>query len=287
MTRGGGAKKVIAIQGERGSYSDIAVDMYCPEPHTVVCCEDFSDVFEAVKKGRAQQGMIPIENTTSGSISETYDLLLKERVYIVGEVKERIKHSLIGLEGASISDIKTVYSHPQAILQCKKILRKRKWDIVPSYDTAGSLKILKKGGDVSSAAIASGKAAGIYGMRVLREGVEDNKMNHTRFFVIEKRKREVKGGDKSSVIFATRHKPGSLFSCLKPFVDNELNLTKVESRPKTAEPWTYVFILDFEGNPKNADAEAALGMLKKQALFSRFLGCYSSWKGSTEPGSST
>lgn len=223
----------------------------------------------------SQYGVIPIENSLTGSIHENYDLLLNHTTPIIGEIKLRIAHVLIGLPGAALSDIKAVYSHPQALAQCRTYLRKLKGvEVVPAYDTAGSVKMIRDKGWKNSAAIASMQAARNYGMKVLAQGIENNKANYTRFLILGKKPAASAPKCKTSVVFAFKNVPGALFKCLGAFSMRDINLVKIESRPIHGKPWAYLFYLDFEGHANDERSRNALNHLKELTLFVKNLGSY-------------
>lgn len=264
----------VAFQGERGAYSEVAALKFFGEKIQTFPYRDLKDVILAVEKNRAHFGILPVENSIEGSIGQTYDLLLKSNLKITGEEILRISHCLISNKKTSLKSIKQVFSHPQALGQCRKFLEKLKCEIIPTYDTAGSVKMIKEKKIRNSAAIASERAARIYGMKILKKGIETNKKNFTRFFIISKKTATKTGKDKTSVVFSTKHVPGALFKALEGFAKNKINLTKIESRPIPGKPWEYHFYLDFEGNVGKKRVLHALTILKKVSLFMRILGSY-------------
>ena len=264
----------VAFQGEIGAYSEqAAVQFFGPSVH-VKPFENFDDVFIAVKGGEAQFGVVPIENSLEGSISRVYDLLLDSDLKVRGEVELRIIHSLIANAGASLDAIRRVYSHPQALGQCRAFLKHLNCELVPSYDTAGSVKLLKERGGTEEAAIAGTRAAEIYGMSVLASEIEDFAHNFTRFFVLAKSDAPPSGNDKTSIVFSVSHKPGALFDFLRELAESKVNLTKIESRPTRQRPWEYNFYLDYEGHHEDEASRDVLARLSEEALFFRILGSY-------------
>jgi 3-deoxy-7-phosphoheptulonate synthase len=239
----------VAFQGEAGAFSQIAVGRYFQQDVESIPCRDFETVFTSVLDGSVRYGVLPVENSLAGSIHENYDLLLRyPDVKIIGEQKIRIIHNLIGLPGAKISGIKKVYSHPQGLAQCAEFLQGLP-DVerVPFYDTAGSVAHIAEREDPSLAAIASGNAAETYGMHVLKEGIETNPRNYTRFVVIARETEpDVPNPNMASIVFSTPDKPGALFICLKILADLNLNMTKLESRPIAGKPWEYMFYVDVQ-----------------------------------------
>ncbi len=266
-----------AFQGERGAFSEKAIAMEFQEQVEPLPCPAFRDVFEAVLSGAARYGVIPIENSLAGSIHENYDLLLEyPDVQIVGERKVRIVHNLIGLPGAAIEDVRRVYSHPQGLAQCRRFLdRYPAWERVPYYDTAGAVARVASEGRVENAAIASAEAASVYGMAILKEGVETNALNYTRFFVIARE------GDSrpaavtmASFVFATADRPGCLYRALSILAERGLNMKKIESRPILGKPWQYMFYVDVEVPADRALFDAAVKLLAGETDGFRILGTY-------------
>ena len=264
----------VAFQGERGAYSESAVYAFFGASVDVKPCRDLTEVFEIVDKQEAQFGVVPVENSLEGSVNQTYDLFLTYSLKVCGEVIIRISHCLIANPSTNLEAVKTVYSHPQALAQCRRFLERLGRELVPTYDTAGSVKMLKEKGLKEAAAVASEKAAEIYGMKILARAIEDNPENYTRFFVLSKEDSPITGRDKTSIIFAAAHIPGSLYHALGEFAKRDINLTKIESRPTRQKPWEYNFYLDFEGHRTEENCAAALKALEKSALFLKILGSY-------------
>jgi chorismate mutase/prephenate dehydratase len=264
----------VAFQGERGAYSESAVYKFFGETAEVKPCRDFKDVFESVEKQETNFGVVPVENSIEGSVNQTYDLFLKHDLKVRGEVIVKIEHCLIANPTTKLEDVKAVYSHPQALAQCRTFLEKSGWELIPTYDTAGSVKILKEKGLKNAAAIASEKAAELYEMKILQRDIADNPENYTRFFVIAKEDAPMTGKDKTSVIFAATHKPGALYNALGEFAKRGINLTKIESRPTKQTPWEYNFYLDFEGHRSESRCAEVLDALGKYAVFVKILGSY-------------
>ncbi len=264
----------VAFQGETKAYSEeAALKFFGPKIKTIPC-KTFRDVFRTVEKRKAQHGIIPIENSLEGSVGQNYDLLLKSNLKISGETILRIRHCLIAEKGTKLKTIKKVYSHSQALGQCREFLEKLKCQLIPSYDTAGSVKMIKEENLRNSAAVASERAAQVYNFEVLKKGIETNDKNFTRFFIISKKDRKPTGNDKTSIIFATKHTPGALHKALGIFAVSDINLTKLESRPIIGKPWEYNFYLDFEGHRKNKIVWEALEILRYDCLFMKIMGSY-------------
>jgi prephenate dehydratase len=263
----------VAFQGERGAYSEMATLQYFPNAK-VLPKKSFQDVFDSIETGEANYAVVPIENSIEGSINETYDLLLQTKTTVSGEIYQRVRHCLIVNKGTTLGGVVVVYSHPQAIAQCRSYLQLKKLESVPTYDTAGAVKMIKEKIIMNAAAIASQRAAEIYGMDVLEEGIEDRKNNFTRFLVLSKTKTKPTGHDRTSIIFSVRHLPGALFGILKEFASREINLTRIESRPTKETPWEYNFYVDFEGHCEDEIIRKALQSIKNKTAFFKVLGSY-------------
>lgn len=265
-----------------GAYSEIAAEEYFGKGIETCPKLSFTEMFEAVEKGVCDFGMVPIENSTTGSIYQNYDLLAKMEVFVVGEIYLRISHNLLVIPVKDIDKkkrltmIKTVFSHPQGIFQCQQFLNSYPWmKPVEAYDTAGSAKGLAESKDILSAAIASSKAAKIYRLEILEKAIETNKNNFTRFLVISKEKKEALA-DKASFVFSLEHRPGQLAKVLGIFAGKQMNLTKIESRPVLGKPWEYLFYLDVEseGLREAREGNSLLKTLKKETLYLKVLGIY-------------
>jgi prephenate dehydratase len=263
----------VAFQGEPGAYSEQATFGYFGQVDAIPC-ESFDAVFSAVTVGQSDYGLIPIENSLAGSIHQNYDLLLRHNLHIVGEYFLRVRHCLISLPGVDKSEIKKVISHPQALGQCAAYLRELAVKTEPVYDTAGSVKILKSSGERSTAAIASRRAAEIYQMQVLQEGIEDNIENYTRFLAIALQPVVPQADAKTSIVFTLKNQPGALFKALSVFSLRDIDLTKIESRPLAGTPWNYLFYIDFAGALSDEPVRRALSHLGEYALMLRVLGSY-------------
>jgi chorismate mutase/prephenate dehydratase len=272
--KAGKQKLKVAFQGERGAYSESAVYTYFGDEAEVKPCRDLTEVFESVDKQEVPVGVVPVENSLEGSVNQTYDLFLTHNLKVSGEIIIRISHCLIANPTTSLEAVKTVYSHPQALAQCRSFLERLGSDLIPTYDTAGSVKMLKEKGLKDAAAVASEKAAEIYGMKILAREIEDTPTNYTRFFVISKEDAAKTGKDKTSIIFAAKHKPGALYHALEEFEKRKINLTKIESRPTRQKPWEYNFYLDFEGHRTEKNCTEALKALQEKAAFLKILGSY-------------
>jgi len=264
----------IAFQGEIGAYSESAVYSFFGSSVEVKPCENLSDVFESVKKGENPYGVVPIENSIEGSVNQTYDLFLEYDLKVCGEIVLRIVHCFIAHPGTRLNSIRTVYSHPQALAQCRKFLEKLGCRLISTFDTAGSVKMIKEEGLKDAGAIASQRAAQIYSMKVLTKEIGDTPNNYTRFFVLSKQDSPPSGQDKTSIIFSVKSIPGALHHVLKEFAVRDINLTKIESRPTKRTPWEYNFYLDFEGHRNEQKCQEALESIKDRTLFVKILGSY-------------
>jgi prephenate dehydratase len=265
----------VAFQGERGAYSEIAARRFLGERIELCPCESFDLVFKRVESGRVDSGVIPIENSLAGSIHQNYDLLLKHRLRIVGELNLRVVHNLIANPGTKLASIRTIYSHPQALMQCQSNTAKlRQVRIVPAYDTAGSVKKIKEEKLLDAAAIASDLAAKIYGMKILKRQIQDNSENFTRFLVLRKKAVAPANANKTSIVFSIRNAPGALFRSLSVFALRDIDLYKIESRPLHGKPWEYLFYVDFAGSLKDRNCRNAVAHLGEIASFMKILGSY-------------
>jgi prephenate dehydratase len=271
---------IVAFQGEPGAYSEAtALEHFGPQAATLPC-ESFDKVFAAVEQGRAQYGLIAIENSLAGSIHHNYDLLLRHALWIAGEHYLRVRHCLIANPGASMESIRKVISHPQALAQCEGYLKAHNLPPEVFYDTAGAVKHLKQmreqghTGVNEIAAIASRRAADVYDMPVLAEGIEDNPANFTRFLVITREPVEPGPQAKTTIVFTLKNQPGSLFKALSVFALRDIDLTKIESRPLVGSPWEYLFYVDFAGSTSDPSTVRALAHLEEYASTLRVLGSY-------------
>lgn len=265
----------VAFQGERGAYSELAVIQFFPNS-TPIPARSFQEVIETLLSGLSDYAVVPIENSIEGSVNEVYDLLLQSDLFVIGETYQRIHHCLIAIKGTDRGSLKEVYSHPQALAQCRHYLNEKKLDPVPVYDTAGAVKMIKLGQNKSAAAIGSKRAAEIYGMEILDVGIEDSKNNFTRFYILSRDPTDTKpsGNDGTSIIFSVKHAPGSLVNILSEFARREINLTKIESRPTKKTPWEYNFFTDFEGHVLDARIRDVLRVIEPKTAFVKILGSY-------------
>jgi len=276
-------RQLVAFQGERGAFSEEAARKLLGASIEVVPCQRFEDVFLTLAGKKVHAAVIPIENTLHGSVHENYDHLLHFDLPIVGETNVRIVHNLIAPPGVTFAKVRRVFSHPVALNQCLDFFSGHpQLEKVPFYDTAGSVKMVMEEGLKDAAAIASKVAAELYGGRILRRSIEDDRQNFTRFFALRRpedvRRAPVKASRgsqwKTTLVFSTRNVPGALFRSLSAFALRDLNLMRIESRPLRGKPWEYLFYLDFVGHVNEPACRNALGHLRELADMLRVLGCY-------------
>ncbi|HXX93234.1 MAG TPA: 3-deoxy-7-phosphoheptulonate synthase [Planctomycetota bacterium] len=272
---GHGHADSVAFQGEHGAFSEKAARQYFGESVKASPTSSFREVFERVSSGEVPYGILPVENSLGGSIHQNYDLLVENDLHIVGETKLRVVHSLIANRGVKVADIRRIYAHPQAAAQCERFLRQHpSWSILQVYDTAGSVKMVKEEKALDAAAIASSAAARQFDMEILKEGIESDPQNYTRFIVVARE--PAKAGNKVSLVYATENKPGALLGTLEVFSRKGLNLTKLESRPIVGKPFEYLFYVDFTGDLHEKTVGAALKELKEHTTFIKVFGSYPS-----------
>ncbi|MGH2510718.1 MAG: prephenate dehydratase, partial [Ktedonobacteraceae bacterium] len=273
----------VAFQGERGAFGDEATRVYFGQREargagrqvSPAPCKSFADVFRAVASGEAAYGLVPVENSQAGSINDVYDLLRQHDLFIIGELSYEVNQCLLCLKGQKLEDIKRVISHPQALAQSDIFLRELGVEVVATYDTAGSAKMVRDEQLVGVAAIAAAGAAEIYGLDVLVHDVQTIKGNFTRFIALgrEPAPRE-EGPAKTMLVMATAHQPGSLHKCLGFLAANNINVLKLESRPSRQRVWEYVFYLDFEGHRDDVAVRKALAQLAEHTTFCKVLGSF-------------
>ena len=273
MSRSGAP--LVAIQGERGAFSELAVRSLFGRRARILPCAEFDALFRAAETGRCRYALAPVENTIAGSIHRVNDLLLESPLKVAGEAVIRVSHALVALPGVRLRDVRRVYSHPVALAQCERFFRRNpRLTRVATYDTAGSVRLLREEEARDAAAIAPELAARLYGARILKKGLEDHRANFTRFFALSRDGVALGPADKTSVLFSTRHVPGALFRCMGVFALRDINLLKIESRPMRGRPWEYVFHVDFEGSPKEDRCRNALRHLEEVYDFVRVIGSY-------------
>jgi prephenate dehydratase len=267
----------VGYQGEPGAFSEEAVRGLFPEaeasPHRTVRA-----VFEALTSRAIDHAVVPVENSLAGSINETYDLLARGDTHIVGEAVIAVDHALLALPGTKLEDVRLVSSHPQALAQCDEYLAELRVELVPVYDTAGAAKRISEERYAGEAAVASERAASVYGLEVLARRIQTNEENQTRFAVISLDPTPLGTPDKTSLILVTGNNPGALYHCLRPFAERELNLVKLESRPVGHTPWRYRFFLDVEAGPEHPAFTEAVSELEREAAQVQILGSYAMWR---------
>ncbi len=264
----------VVFQGAEGAYSQAAMVQYFGEGIKSSHVETFRDAMSAIDEGSADYAVLPIENSTAGIVSEIYDLLVEFENYIVGEQIIRIEHCLLGAPGAEISDIRRVYSHPQSLMQSAKYLADRDWQQISMQNNAFAARKVAQEGDVTQAAIAGEYAGQVYGLKVLKKGVNHSGSNSTRFIIVTNQKIYLKDAKKISICFEVAHESGSLYHMLSHFIYNNLNMTKIESRPIEGRNWEYRFFVDFEGNLGDSAVRNALRGLREEARNMKILGNY-------------
>lgn len=264
----------IAFQGTSGAYSEAAALKAWPDAD-VIACDRFEQVFAAVAEGRVSHGILPVENSIGGTIHINYDLLLQHDLPIVAETELAVVHNLLALPGTALSGIKRVFSHPQALAQCEQYLRTLAGvEIVATYDTAGSARLIQEGRLSDTAAIASARAAELFGLEILQAGIQDFAENITRFILIGRDQQLLAPPDKTSIAFALYNGPGALFKALSVFALRDIDLTKLESRPARGLPWEYVFYADIGAGRTDLRCGRAIVHLAEFARWVRTLGSY-------------
>ncbi|MCK4641100.1 MAG: prephenate dehydratase [Candidatus Marinimicrobia bacterium] len=267
----------VAFQGTHYAFSEIAARQFFGSEIQTVPCRSFADVFSSVQNGDSDFGILPVENSLTGSIYQNLDLFLESTVSITGETSIRVEQHLIANPGVKIADIKIVYSHPQALEQCRNFLASMPHiETIASYDTAGSVKDIRDKQMLHAAAIASRQAAKDYNMQIIREEIEDIPENYTRFYIISKAAQTFNNADKTSIVFSMKNIPGALFKSLSVFALRDIDLLKIESRPLRGKPWEYFFYLDFAGNMQEERCRNAIRHLEEITSFLKVLGSYKS-----------
>lgn len=271
----------VAFQGEPGAYSEAAA-MKLRAGAVGIPCPSFELVFDAVKRGDAGCGILPIENSVTGSIHRHYDLLLEHDLPIIGEVELKVEHALLALPGVTMAEIRRIYSHPQALAQCERFLHGLAGvDVIASYDTAGSAKMILEGKVRDAAAIASERAAELCHLSVLRAGVQDYDTNITRFLLLARGAAPIGPPDKTTIVFTLRDQPGALYKALSVFALRDIDLAKLESRPIPGRPWDYLFYADLNIDRADLRCARALVHLAEFAGSLTTLGSYPRWKTSS------
>ena len=264
--------KKVSFQGEHGAYSESAAKKFFEEEIETVPCNSFEDVLELTENGKSDYSILPVENSIEGTVGQSIDAITHTKLHAIGEKYLKVEHCLISI--GNLNDIETVYSHPQALGQCSDFIRSRKLKTVPTYDTAGSVKIIKEINDIHSGAIASNDAGNLYNIPIVKQKIENNSNNYTRFLIFSKNYSEENTNDKTSIIFSVKHQPGALHEILKEFNDNKINLTKIESRPNKNTNWEYNFFVDFLGHHSDKKINKVLDVISENTIFLKILGSY-------------
>lgn len=265
-------RKLVAFQGEHGAYGEVAAHQLVPAGAFIPCMK-FIDVFRGVEEGHFDLGIVPVENSLEGAVTQVNDLLTSTDLQVVGEAKVQVTHCLMAPQATDYREIREVYSHPQALAQCRDFLHRNKLQPRPYYDTAGAAKMLARENPNSAAAIASPLCAELYDLEIIKESIEDGPPNVTRFLLLSKEPVTEKG-DKTSVVFATAHEAGKLYEVLKLFADSEINLTRISSMPLRSDPGNYCFFLDFEGSYKDDKVADVLKKMEGLTISLKNLGSY-------------
>lgn len=264
----------VVFQGAEGAYSQAAMHQYFGEEVNSFHVDTFRDACCAIEEGSADFAVLPIENSTAGIVNEIYDLLVEFENYIVGEQIIRIEHCLLGVPGTRMEDIRTVFSHPQSLMQSARFLAEHDWKQISLPNNAFAARKVAQEGDCTQAAIASEYAGKVYGLEVLKKPVNQSETNSTRFIIITNQKIFRKDAKKVSICFEIAHESGSLYHMLSHFIYNNLNMTKIESRPIEGRNWEYRFFVDFDGNLADSAVKNALRGLRDEAQNMRILGNY-------------
>lgn len=269
------SKMKVGFYGVTGSFSEEAMIKHFGKRDDAKAYDEFEDVFLAVKNGEIDYGVVPIENSSTGAISQVYDLLYKYGFYIVGEECIRINQHLIGIKGTELDNVKEVYSHPQGFEQSTDFLKGySEWKKIPFHSTADSVKLVSDLKDMSKVAIASKRAANIYDLSIIKENINNQSENSTRFIVISKELELDESCDKVSVVFSLEHKAGTLYKLLRHFAENDINMMKIESRPMEKGTWKYFLYVDFEGNLESEKVAKALKLIEQSSAYFKLIGGY-------------
>jgi len=265
-------RQLVAFQGEHGAYGEVAARSLIPAGAYIPCLE-FIDVFRGVEDGHFDLGVVPVENSLEGAVTQVNDLLTTMNLKVIGEVKVTVNHCLLATEMTDYRDIRLAYSHPQALAQCRDFLSRNKLEPRPYYDTAGAAKMLARENPKAAAAIASALCAELYNLEIIKKGIEDGPSNSTRFLLLS-REFYAGDGDKTSIIFAVSHEAGSLFGVLKLFSEANINLTRISSMPLRTDPGNYSFFLDFEGSEKDEKISRVLEQVEAMSISMKYIGSY-------------
>jgi len=268
----GEARELVAFQGEHGAYGELAARRLAPAAAHAPCLE-YVDVFDGVEQGYFDRGVVPVEHSLEGSVTQVNDLLIRTSASVVGEVNVPVSHCLMAVEESDYRDLRVVYSHPEALAQCAGFINRHKLEPRPFYDTAGAAKMLARENPRAAAVIASPLAAELYDLAILKGSIEDGPPSSTRFLLLAKEPRATPG-EKCSIIFATAHKAGALFDVLRLFAESKINLTRIASTPRRDDPGNYTFFLDFEGSPEDKKVARVMDEMKQRTIQMKFLGSY-------------
>ncbi len=270
-------RRLVAFQGEHGAYGEVASRKLVPAGAYIPCLE-FIDVFRGVEEGHFDLGVVPVENSLEGAVTQVNDLLTTTELNVIGEVKVVVNHCLLATEATDYREIRVVYSHPQALAQCRDFMMRNKLEPRPYYDTAGAAKMLARENPKAAAAIASALCAELYDLEIIKEGIEDGPSNSTRFLLLS-REASTENRDKTSIIFAVAHEAGQLYGVLQLFAEAKINLTRISSMPLRSDPGNYSFFLDFEGSEENPKVAEVLERMSKMTISLKNLGSYPAYKG--------
>ena len=265
-------RKLVAFQGEAGAYGEVACRKLVPGGAYIPCME-FVDVFQGVQEGHFDLGVVPVENSLEGAVTQVNDLLTSTDLNVISETRVGVRHCLLTTAPVNVSEIRVVYSHPQALAQCQQFLIKNKLEARPFYDTAGAAKMLARDNPRAAAAIASSLCSELYDLSIIAEGIADGTANSTRFLLLSREPFEGIG-DKTSIIFATAHEAGQLFNVLRLFAEEKINLTRIASMPLRSDPGNYSFFLDFEGGMQDEHIKRVFDQLDRMAITVKRLGSY-------------
>ena len=270
-------RQLVAFQGEHGAYGEVASRKLVPNGAYIPCLE-FIDVFRGVEDGHFDLGVVPVENSLEGAVTQVNDLLTTTALKVIGEVKVVVNHCLLATEATDYREIRVVYSHPQALAQCRDFLMRNKLEPRPYYDTAGAAKMLARENPKAAAAIASALCGELYDLEIIKEGIEDGPSNSTRFLLLSRDASTAKR-DKTSIIFAVAHEAGQLYGVLQLFAEANINLTRISSMPLRSDPSNYSFFLDFEGSEEDASVADVLQKMSQMTIALKNLGSYPAYKG--------
>ena len=265
-------RPLVAFQGEHGAYGEVAARTLVPGGASIPCLE-FVDVFRGVEEGEFDLGVVPVENSLEGAVTQVNDLLTDTPLKVVGEAKIPVNHCLLVTEFVDFGDLRQIYSHPQALAQCRGFLMRNRLEPMPYYDTAGAAKMIARENPRAAGAIASALCAELYDLEIIKEGIEDGPANTTRFLLLSRDGFNGRG-DKTSVVFATRHEAGRLFTVLRLFAEAGINLTRIASMPLRQDPGNYCFFLDFEGDEADEWVAPVLSQMEKLTISLKRLGSY-------------